>query len=82
MPKLRKRWPHCKEIFLPDNAERLGLYGTSFGCANATYTAGIDERMKCIVGVVGPGDCERQFRLGPNFDRFAAQPRQDISPWT
>ena len=27
LPKLRKRWPHCKEIFLPDNAKRLEADG-------------------------------------------------------
>ena len=59
------------------NAGRIGLYGTSFGCANVTYTAGIDERVKCAVGVVGPGDCERQFRLGPTFDRFMDKVRKE-----
>lgn len=52
------------------NPESIGLYGTSFGCANVSYTAGIDDRVKCTVGVVGPGDCARQFRFGPNFDAF------------
>src|SRR5262245_32771353 len=56
---------------LPEvNPDRIGLYGTSFGCSNVVYTAGVDERAKCTVAVVGPGDCERQFRLGPNFDAF------------
>lgn len=56
---------------LPEvNPDRIGLYGTSFGCANVVYTAGVDERAKCTVAVVGPGDCERQFRMGPNFDAF------------
>lgn len=58
-------------------ADRIGLYGTSFGCANASYTAGIDDRVKCTVGVVGPGDLERQFRLGPNFDRFMDKVRKE-----
>src|SRR5262245_56872592 len=52
------------------NPDRIGLYGTSFGCANVVYVAGVDERAKCTVAVVGPGDCERQFRMGPNFDAF------------
>jgi fermentation-respiration switch protein FrsA (DUF1100 family) len=58
------------------NPDRIGLYGTSFGCANVTYTAGIDERVKCTVAVVGPGDCERQFRLGPTFDAFMDKVRR------
>ncbi len=62
---------------LPEvNPDRIGLYGTSFGCANVVYTAGIDERAKCTVAVVGPGDCERQFRLGPNFDAFMDKVRR------
>jgi hypothetical protein len=58
------------------NPDRIGLYGTSFGCANVVYTAGIDERAQCTVAVVGPGDCERQFRLGPNFDAFMEKVRR------
>lgn len=58
------------------NPDRIGLYGTSFGCANVVYTAGIDERVRCVVAVVGPGDCERQFRLGPNFDAFMEKVRR------
>lgn len=50
--------------------ERIGLYGTSFGCGIATAAAGLDERVKCVVGTAGPADCERQFRQGPGFDRF------------
>lgn len=62
---------------LPEvNPDRIGLYGTSFGCANVVYTAGIDERATCTVAVVGPGDCERQFRLGPNFDAFMDKVRR------
>jgi fermentation-respiration switch protein FrsA (DUF1100 family) len=62
---------------LPEvNPDRIGLYGTSFGCANVVYTAGVDERAKCIVAAVGPGDCERQFRLGPNFDAFMDKVRR------
>ena len=58
------------------NPDCIGLYGTSFGCANVAYTAGIDERVKCTVAVVGPGDCERQFRFGPNFDAFMDKVRR------
>ena len=62
---------------LPEvNPYCIGLYGTSFGCANVVYTAGIDERAQCTVAVVGPGDCERQFRLGPNFDVFMDKVRR------
>ncbi len=62
---------------LPEvNRDGIGLYGTSFGCANVVYVAGVDERAKCTVAVVGPGDCERQFRLGPNFDAFMDKVRR------
>lgn len=41
---------------------RLGLYGTSFGGANVSYVAGIDERVQCTVSVVGVADGERWLR--------------------
>lgn len=42
--------------------ERLAIWGTSFGGAHATYTAAVDERVRCIVSVVGVGDGERWLR--------------------
>jgi uncharacterized protein len=39
--------------------ERIGLWGTSFGGANAPYTAAVDSRVKAVVGQVGFGDDER-----------------------
>ncbi len=50
--------------------ERIGLYGHSWGFGNVSYVAGIDDRIKCTVGIGGPADCERQFRLGTGFERF------------
>jgi uncharacterized protein len=41
------------------DAERIGLWGTSFGGANAPYTAAVDTRIKAVVGQVGFGDGER-----------------------
>lgn len=38
---------------------RIGLWGTSFGGANAPYTAALDTRVKAVVGQVGFGDGER-----------------------
>lgn len=38
---------------------RIGLWGTSFGGANAPYAAGVDTRIKAAVGQVGFGDGER-----------------------
>jgi uncharacterized protein len=43
--------------------ERIGLNGQSIGGAYAVYTAGIDERVRCVVEVGGLGDGERRFRL-------------------
>ena len=39
--------------------ERIGLWGTSFGGANAPYAAALDSRVKAVVGQVGFGDGER-----------------------
>jgi uncharacterized protein len=38
---------------------RIGLWGTSFGGANAPYAAALDTRIKAVVGQVGFGDGER-----------------------
>ena len=37
------------------DADRIGLYGTSYGGATVSWTAAIDQRAKCIVCVVGIG---------------------------
>jgi uncharacterized protein len=39
--------------------KRIGLWGTSFGGANAPYAAAVDSRVKAVVGQVGFGDGER-----------------------
>jgi predicted acyl esterase len=45
---------------LPEvDPERIGLWGTSFGGANAPYAAAVDNRIKAVVGQVGFGDGER-----------------------
>ena len=42
--------------------ERLALAGWSFGGGMAPYVAGIDERVKCAISVIGWGDGERWMR--------------------
>jgi len=42
--------------------DRLGLYGTSYGGATVTFTAAIDERVKCVVSCVGVGHGKRWMR--------------------
>jgi uncharacterized protein len=44
------------------DAERLGLYGTSYGGAIAVWTAAVDPRVKCVVSVVGIGHGGRWMR--------------------
>ncbi|MBI3826652.1 MAG: alpha/beta fold hydrolase [Candidatus Rokubacteria bacterium] len=47
----------------PDvDAERLGIYGTSYGGATVVWTAAIDARVKCTVSVVGIGNGARWMR--------------------
>src|SRR3954452_10294725 len=41
---------------------RIGVIGHSFGAAVAVYTAGIDERVACVISSCGWGDGERKFR--------------------
>lgn len=57
------------------DADKIGLYGTSFGCGVATAAAGQDGRVKCLVGTAGPADCMRQFRHGEGFDAFLEKVR-------
>ena len=42
--------------------ERLAIWGTSFGGAHAAYAAAVDDRVRCIVSVVGIGNGERWLR--------------------
>ena len=37
------------------DAERIGLYGTSYGGATVSWVGAVDQRAKCIVSVVGIG---------------------------
>ena len=37
------------------DADRIGLYGTSYGGATVSWTGAVDQRAKCIVSVVGIG---------------------------
>jgi dipeptidyl aminopeptidase/acylaminoacyl peptidase len=44
------------------DADRLGLYGTSYGGATVVWAGAIDQRAKCIVSVVGVGHGQRWMR--------------------
>jgi alpha-beta hydrolase superfamily lysophospholipase len=44
------------------DASSVGLYGTSFGGANVVYAAAVDQRVKCVVSVVGVGCGEKWMR--------------------
>ena len=44
------------------DADRLGVYGTSYGGATVVWLAAVDERVKCAVSVVGVGHGRRWMR--------------------
>lgn len=44
------------------DADRLALYGTSYGGATAVWVAALDPRVKCVVSVVGVGHGARWMR--------------------
>ena len=44
------------------DADRIGVYGTSYGGATVVWLAAVDERVKCTVSVVGIGDGRRWMR--------------------
>lgn len=50
---------------------RIGIYGTSYGCATVVYAAAIDERVKCTVGVIGMGNGRRWMRSVRRPDEWA-----------
>lgn len=48
---------------LPEvDAERLGIYGTSYGGATVVWAGAVDARVKCVVSVVGIGNGARWMR--------------------
>jgi dipeptidyl aminopeptidase/acylaminoacyl peptidase len=56
---------------LPEvDAERLGLYGTSYGGATVVWVGAIDARVKCVVSVVGIGNGRRWMRSVRRPDEF------------
>ena len=44
------------------DADRLGVYGTSYGGATVVWLAAVDERVACTVSVVGIGNGRRWMR--------------------
>lgn len=59
----------------------VGLYGTSFGGANVVYAAAIDQRVKCVVSVVGVGNGERWLRSLRRSYEWAELLRQLEEDW-
>jgi len=53
------------------NADRLGIYGTSYGGATVVWTAAVDSRVKCVVSVVGVGNGRRWMRSVRHPDEFS-----------
>ena len=52
------------------DAERLGIYGTSYGGATVVCVAAIDPRVKCVVSVVGIGNGARWMRSVRRPDEY------------
>ena len=56
------------------DSERIGVYGSSFGGANAVWAAAFDERIKVVVSAVGVHDGERWLKsLRSPYDWFKFQ---------
>jgi dipeptidyl aminopeptidase/acylaminoacyl peptidase len=53
------------------DADRLGIYGTSYGGATVVWTAAVDPRVKVVVSVVGIGHGRRWMRSVRHPDEFA-----------
>jgi dipeptidyl aminopeptidase/acylaminoacyl peptidase len=52
------------------DAEKLGIYGTSYGGGTAIWVAAIDPRVKCVVSVVGVGNGRRWMRSVRRPDEY------------
>ena len=52
------------------DADRLGLYGTSYGGATVVWVAAVDPRAKCVVSVVGVGNGQRWMRSVRRPDEY------------
>ena len=50
--------------------DRLAIYGTSYGGATVVWAAAIDQRVKCVIGVVGVGHGRRWMRSVRRPDEF------------
>ena len=44
------------------DAHRIGLCGTGFGASTAIYAASMDKRVRCVVSLLGIGDCRCWLR--------------------
>ncbi|MCE2462489.1 MAG: alpha/beta hydrolase [Dehalococcoidia bacterium] len=52
------------------DAERIGLYGTSYGGATVAWVGAVDQRAKCIVSVVGIGHGARWMSRVRRMDEW------------
>ena len=52
------------------DAERLGIYGTSYGGATVVFAGAVDPRVKCVVSVVGIGNGARWMRSVRRPDEY------------
>lgn len=53
------------------DAGQIGIYGTSYGGATVTWTAAVDQRVQCVVSVVGVGHGQRWMRSVRRPDEWA-----------
>src|SRR5439155_12444404 len=52
------------------DADRLAIYGTSYGGATVVFVAAIDPRVRCVVSVVGIGHGARWMRSVRRPDEY------------
>ena len=60
-------WLGAQEVV---DAEKLGIYGTSYGGATVVWVAAVDPRVKCVVSVVGVGNGQRWMRSVRRPDEY------------
>jgi len=60
----------CASVQPEVDASRLAVFGTSYGGATVVWVAAIDERVRCVVSVVGIGNGARWMRSVRRPDEY------------
>ena len=61
--------------------DAIGIYGTSYGGSTVVWTAAIDQRVQCVVSVVGVGHGQRWMRSVRRPDEWVDLQERSKNDW-